>query len=161
MQQLIEAYLNRAVEGWDDEAIIKELSDAFPDEAVAEVIHFVPIIAARILFRELGPVFPMTYFVLDAEGNVLEQGDLLADRPLLKAIRQFSFSLEQLKAAAFRSSDAQALNNALNAGAKPEDLVMAPPVIFSEPPSQAGLLKAQETMQKLLNDQVGEQDSPD
>jgi len=151
MKTLIDQYLQLAEIGVTDDEIHNKLSGKDNNEIIAKIIHFVPIVASRTLFGDMGVTFQDNYYILDKNGDLLSQGSIQDDSPFFNALRSFEFTGKQLKAVAFRSSEAHALNNALNGGSDPKDLVMAPPVIFSEQPTENGMKKGQLTIQKLLS----------
>jgi hypothetical protein len=48
------------------------------------------------------------------------------------------------------SADVNAVNNALNRGSKPEDLATAPPCLFTEAPTEAGMENARKAIAEHL-----------
>ncbi|MFY0570550.1 DUF6348 family protein [Archangium lansingense] len=121
----------------DDKLILEELraQGATPLEA-EKVVAYLPLAFGQMMVHDMGPRFPdSAIFVSESTPN--ERPMFLPEDPLWReAIRLAKTALEgrsltrdQFGAIALRSSTIHALNNALNAGSKPEDLVFAPSII--------------------------------
>ncbi|WNG37225.1 hypothetical protein F0U61_28785 [Archangium violaceum] len=121
----------------DDELIYEELRSqgATPLEA-EKLVAYLPLAFGQVLVQHMGPRFPDSALFVTA-GTRNERPVFLPEDPLWcesirlaeEAIADGSLTRDQFNAIALRSSTLHALNNALNAGSKPEDLVFAPSVI--------------------------------
>src|SRR5262249_34062604 len=81
-------------------------------------------------------------------GDVIESGQL-ADQPYFAAAMRLA--PQYARSAGFpkfalMSADVSAVNNALHAGSRPEDLVMGPAAFFMAAPTAAGMNKARQLL---------------
>ncbi len=99
----------------------------------------------------MGIRFPPDYLCFNAAGDVIESG-LLAEQPFFVAATTAARNRPPrgLPRLALMSADLNAVNSALKAGSKPENLVTGPPAIFIEPPTSEGMEKAH----KAINDRL-------
>tara|TARA_B100001559_G_scaffold315717_1_gene318054 strand:- start:12 stop:509 length:498 start_codon:yes stop_codon:yes gene_type:complete len=144
-------YFSLAESGLSDDEIFQKLATDENQGDISKMLQFAPILVARTLFGDLGVTFQDDYYILDKNGSLVETGNIQDNSQFFNELRSFQFTGAQAKAIAFRSSEAHALNNALNAGSSPSDLVMAPPVVFLEQPTELGMQKAQQTIQEILS----------
>lgn len=102
---------------------------------------FGQIAATRVALGDLDLKFAPNYFCLNAEGEIVEEG-LLENEPSFiaaaHAMRESAYATGFARLAAI-SSEVNAINTALNSGSKPANLVLSPPAIFLEAPTDAGL----------------------
>jgi hypothetical protein len=112
-----------------------------PAGLAAEVVAFVPIAFGRALMEGMGVEFSPDYAVPDGDGGTRIVGPLL-EHPVYGTAATLAVGLmaqqEQGEAfvnAALWSSEFSAVNQALNAGSNPADLVASPPVILLRPGS--------------------------
>jgi hypothetical protein len=103
----------------------------------------------------MGIKFPADYLCFNAAGDVIESG-LLAEQPYFAAAMTIARSRPPrgLPRLALMSSDVNAVNSALKAGSKPEDLVVGPPAMFMESPTPAGMDKARQAIRDRLATQA-------
>ncbi|MCW3052666.1 MAG: hypothetical protein JWN14_1836 [Chthonomonadales bacterium] len=129
----------------EDEAY-EALTDAAVSASLADRVYkFTQIAWGRLLLGTDGIAFSNEYVGLDAEGNIRENGKL-NEEPCFNAASHIDpryISLPACQRLALASAEVAAVNNALNAGAKLENLVMAPVFLFCESPTPAGLQNAQ------------------
>lgn len=96
--------------------------------------------------------FAPDYLCFNGAGDVIESG-LLRAQPYYVAALATLKSYEAspgFRRFALMSADVQAINKALTAGSKPADLDVAPPALFMEPATPAGLEKAQRFLSERL-----------
>jgi hypothetical protein len=106
----------------------------------------------RMLLDGLGIKFADDYHCLNSNGDIVESGRL-SEQPHFMAATQLSERYKGeagFKRLAAMSADFHAVNQALHAGRRPENLVTAPLVLFLEPPTDAGMAKAQRLLAQLL-----------
>jgi hypothetical protein len=92
------------------------------------------------------------FVLLDKKGNIIENGRLEENPYFVRALELVptyskSPGFQQL---AMTAADFQAANSALNAGSKPENLVMSPMMAFMEPPVPGAIQHAQELIKEYL-----------
>jgi hypothetical protein len=107
-----------------------------PDAAAAE--RFIPLALGRaILLEGLGVVLSDTYLLLN-EGAGTREEKRLADEPFFAETMKLApalgaeLGIDAVSAVALLSSEVQAVNAALNAGASAENLVASLPVVAWE-----------------------------
>jgi hypothetical protein len=115
----------------DDGALRRELMTIGMSERDAQrLLAFVPLAFGRVLVDKLPIRFPETVIVIE---RGTERESRLADEPLftlaIDLARRGTLTRDQFSALALRSAEMRALNKALNAGSKPEDLLVSPPVV--------------------------------
>lgn len=128
-------------------------SAGIPPAVADRAYQFAQVAWGRMLLDGLGAKFGPDYILLNKFGDEMDSG-ILADEPYfaaaLAAYRQQPPSTGMVHVASM-SADVAAINNALNGGSKPEDLVTGPAVLFTEPPTEAGMLEAQWLLNSRLN----------
>ena len=106
-----------------------------PRKLAAEIVEFLPLALARAMLGGMGVHFEDHYVRQTAGGRVIGRKPL-ADEPVfregLAVAGELSAGGEAFVAVAGFSAEYQAINKALNAGSRPEDLRCAPPVVFAE-----------------------------
>lgn len=129
------------------------LTDAdVPPPLADRTYKFTQVALGRALLADMGIAFSTDYLCFDAEGEVRESGQL-AEEPSFAAASRLSsryLPLPACQSLALASADVQAVNNALNAGSRPEELVMAPVCNFLEAPTAAGMQKVQHLLRQRL-----------
>jgi hypothetical protein len=123
-----------------------------PDDVADRAYKFTQIAWARVLLGGLGLKFPSDYFCLNASGDIVESGRL-EEQPFFVAATHVATEHARSKGFArfaSMSADVLAVNDALHAGSKPENLVLAPPAIFLEAPTSAGMEKARQEIARRL-----------
>ena len=106
-----------------------------PRTRAAEIVEFLPLALARSLLDGMGIHFEDHYVRQTARGCVIGQ-KLLTDevvfREGLALANEISEDGSVFIAVAGWSAEYQAINKAMNAGSRPEDLRCAAPVVFAE-----------------------------
>ena len=106
---------------------------------------FTQIAWGRVFLDDMGVEFPSDYFCFNGAGNVVEHG-VLIDNPFFKVAIRLAKECPKSHFSpifAVMSADVQVVNDALNAGASPKDLVLFPPCLFIESLTSEGFQKAQ------------------
>jgi hypothetical protein len=151
VDRLAEIITSRAEPNEDD--IYSAMADAgIPVPLADRAYKFTQIALGRVFLDGLGIQFSPEYFCLDGAGNVMESG-LLTQQPYFVAA--IGLAQRYVRSPAFpkfavMSADVNAVNNALHAGSKPEDLVMGTAVLFMEAATPAGIEKAREFLSQRL-----------
>jgi hypothetical protein len=115
-----------------------------PDADADRAYKFTQIAWGRVFLDGLGVRFSPEYFCFDGAGEVVESG-MLSEQPFYAAA--MAAAPGAARSAGFgpfalTSSEATAVNAALNAGSSPENLEAGPPALFLEAPTADGLEKA-------------------
>lgn len=116
-----------------------------PDPIADRAYKFTQTAWGRVFLDGLGVRFGTDYLCFNAAGDVIESGEL-ADQPYFRAAVELAPRYTRspgFKRLALMSADVNTVNSALNAGSKPENLVMGPAAFFLEAPTAAGMAKAQ------------------
>lgn len=110
-------------------------------EQAHDAIRFVPLAFGRQILAGMGVALPDSYIRVRAVDGRREEKPL-ADEPFyreaVKSAPKLGSELggDVFTSVALLSSELQAVNEALNAGSSPEDLVASPPLIeWNRPPS--------------------------
>jgi hypothetical protein len=142
----------------DSEVCPDDIYDALakagvPDDVADRAYKFTQIAWGRVLLGGLGLRFPPDYFCLNASGDIIESGQL-EDEPFFVAATAVAADRRRAKGFsrfAAMSADVSAINSALHAGSKPENLSLAPPALFLEAPTPEGLVKAKQEIGRRLS----------
>jgi hypothetical protein len=106
-----------------------------PSRLAIEIIEFLPLALARALLDGMGVHFEDYYVRHTSGGRVIGQ-KLLADEPVFReglgVANEMSGDGAAYLAVAGWSAEYQAINRAMNAGSRPEDLRCAQPVVFAD-----------------------------
>ena len=137
------------------EASVEEIYDALTRRGLTQDIadrtfKFTQIAWGRRFLE--GFKFEDLYFCLDAEGRVIEEGRL-TEEPYFQAA--FRLADEYIHTPAFTplalaSADVQAINEALKAGSKPENLMSTASFVFLAMPTPEGVRAAQAVMDAYM-----------
>jgi len=124
-----------------------------PDREADLAYKFTQAAWGRMLLDGMGIKFADDYHCLDRNGDVVDSGKLSAEPHFFAAtsLGKSYGSQAGFKRLASMSSDFHAVNQALHAGSKPENLVTAPLMLFLEAPTDAGMVKAQHFLKALLS----------
>ena len=98
----------------------------------AHAVRFVPLALGRaILLGGMGMALSDSYLLVNGEERTEKR---LADEPFFAETLKLAprFSIDIVSAVAMQSSEVQAVNEALHAGAQPEHLVASMPVVVWE-----------------------------
>jgi len=142
--RLAEFVASRAEFTQDD--VYAALADSGIPYLVADrALKFTQTAWGRVVLDGLGVHLAPDYLCLDGAGDVIETG-LLAEQPYFIAamslVQRYAGS-PGFKQMALMSAELNVVNEALRAGSKPENLVIAPVAFFMEPATQEGMVKAQ------------------
>jgi len=139
--------------------VYQAMVDAGVPESVADrAFKFTQIAWGRVFLDGMGIKFSQDYLCFNGAGEVLESGQL-ADEPYFIAAMAAAKRLPPpagLPRLALMSSVLRAVNDALNAGSKPEDLVTGPAALFMEPATPQGMKRAA----RMLSERVGAHKKP-
>jgi hypothetical protein len=117
-------------------AIRKGIEEAgVPRQLAAEIVEFLPLALARALLAGMGIHFEEHYVRQTARGCVIGQKllwDEVVFREGLAIANEISGDGDAFVAVASWSVEYRAVNEAMNAGSRPEDLRCASPIIFAE-----------------------------
>lgn len=119
-----------------------------PDPVADRAYKFTQTAWGRASLAGRGVQFSPDYFCFDRRGEVVESG-LLAEQPYFMAAVELARRYAQspgFARLAQMSADASAVNSALGAGSKPENLSLGPAALFVESPTPAGIDKAQQLL---------------
>jgi hypothetical protein len=126
--------------------IYNKISELGIPHSTADLAYkFTQIAWGRVFLDDMGLEFSSEYFCFNGAGNVVEHG-LLIENPFFKVAIKLAKKCPKSQFSpifAVMSADVQVVNDALNAGASPKDLVLFPPCLFIEPPTSEGAQKAQ------------------
>ena len=139
----------------DEQLFASMIAHGCPESKALEAVRFVPVAFARQFLDGLGVSFSDQYWRFSPEGEVVEQGDLESSE-IYRQAKQLAPSLMSkpvISHVVFRSAEAHSVNDALNRGSKPTDLVLAPISFFSGQPTEAGSIKATEAIKVYLKRQ--------
>jgi hypothetical protein len=115
-----------------------------PDPVADRAFKFTQIAWGRVFLGSFGVRFSPDYLCFNAVGDVVESG-LLREQPYFAAAMSLARRYANTPAfqrLAVMSADVNAVNKALNAGSKAENLVTSPAALFFEAATPAGMEKA-------------------
>lgn len=120
----------------DDSGIVRIglLRAGLSPEQTTEAVAFISLAFGRELLTGMGVTLPETYMQAGDDGSSVERK--LADEPMfseaLKLVPRIAAEMGQgvFTAVALQSSELKAVNEALNQGADPANLVASPPVVL-------------------------------
>lgn len=137
----------------NEDAIHERMARAGLSGALAgRTYKFMQIACGRAFLAGLGVTFPPDYLCVDADGKVIESGVLEREPSFVAAQRLIGSTLSRpgLARFALMSADVGVVNQALQNGSQPQNLILAPPVLFLEPPNAPGLEAAQRITSERL-----------
>ncbi|HEY2784503.1 MAG TPA: hypothetical protein VGJ05_05955 [Fimbriiglobus sp.] len=127
------------------------MADAgIPDPVADRAYQFTQIAWGRVFLDGLGLQFSSDYLCFNGAGDVIESG-LLTAQPYFAAAIALAPKYARspgFPKFALMSADVNAVNSALHAGSKPENLVMGPSALFMEVTTPSGIEKAQQYLSK-------------
>ena len=120
----------------DDDVIAQHLSaGGLDDESAVTLIQFIPIAFCRFVFRGSGIQFAPTYVVMDTRGKAVGE-HLLEDEPvfretlaLCEAARAEGRGSDFFLPIAARSAGYQVIQELLQKGSQPENIITSPPIL--------------------------------
>ena len=129
------------------------LADVGVPQPVADRAYkFTQIAWGRVLLDGMGINFSPEYICFNGVGEIIESGSL-AEQPYFTAASSSASrytgtpGFERL---ALMAAEVNAVNELLNRGSKPENLTMATPALFMEPPTPAGIDRARQHLLRGL-----------
>ena len=136
-----------------EDEIYRQLADAGMSDAMADRSYkFTQIAWGRVFLDGMGIDFSDDYLWLNADGTLAESGRL-SEEPFYTAAMRLAnqYALTPAFARlAMTSADVHAINDALNAGSDPKDLVTGPTCLFIDAPTDEGMEKARRTLMEYL-----------
>lgn len=121
----------------DDTAIVAEvIRQGIPASQAELTVALLPLAFGRVLLNRLPVRFSDEITFIPVSGG-LRRSIKLDDFPLFRQAYDFAkhaythgaITQDEFRVLAFRSAEVHAVNNALNAGSRPENLVLIPPVL--------------------------------
>jgi hypothetical protein len=103
-------------------------------EQALSIMRFVPLAFGRDVMSGMGVALPDTYIRMSAGGQQREKS--LSEEPVFREALEYAaviaseIGFDAFEKIALQSSELQAVNQALNAGAQVENLVASPPVVM-------------------------------
>lgn len=151
VQQLVLILRDSANEPHSEDDIYDALEHAgVPYDVADRAYKFTQIVCGRKFLDGMGIRFSDDYICFNRFGDEMESG-CIADEPYFRAAMNHagpeSIGGESFGSFALMSADVQAVNNALNSGSDPANLVMAPTFLFLEPPTESGMVSAQQVIE--------------
>lgn len=135
-----------------DETIQLLVRNGLTEKEAHRALQFIQAAWGRAALSHLGIQFSPEFLEFDKAGKVSNSG-LLSDEPWFSAAlenAQRLWSSKAVQAIALTSAEFNALNKALHAGSKPENLVSAPVGLFCENPLLVALERANRTIEERL-----------
>lgn len=119
-----------------------------PDPEADRALKFTQIAWGRVFLSSFGVSFSPDYFCFTADGDVVESG-VLREQPYFAAaaslVRRYA-NTPGFQRLAVMSADVNAVNKALDAGSKAENIVTSPAALFFEAATPAGMEKARKVI---------------
>jgi hypothetical protein len=119
-----------------------------PGPVADRAFKFTQAAWGRAFLEGLGVTFAPDYLCFNGAGAVVESG-MLADQPYfvaaMAAAKRYA-GTPGFARFALMSADVNAVNTALNAGSKPDNLVMSPVALFLEAATPAGIENARKVL---------------
>ena len=132
----------------EDDLYDAMIEAGFSESVTDRAYKFTQTAWGRVFLDGLGIQFSPGYFCLNGTGDIVESG-AIADEPYFAAATVLApryIGTPGFARFAMMSADVHAINNALNAGSQPEDLVTGPAALFLEPATPEGLEKARQAI---------------
>jgi len=136
-----------------EDEVYSALAEAgVPDSLADRAYKLTQVAWGRVFLKDLGVQFSPEYVCFNASGKVVESGRM-DDEPCFAAASRLArryASTPGFRRLVLMSADVNAVNNALQKGSKPEDLVMAPAFLFLESPTAAGMENARQVIAQYM-----------
>lgn len=149
IQQLANVLASISPEFTEDD-VYKALAEAgVPEDAAGRAYRFAQIACGRRVLDGMGIKFSDEYLCFDRNGDVTKSGSLRYEAHYVAATQLLTperVGGDVFGRLALMSAEVNAVNNALNAGSKPANLVMTPACLFLEEPTDAGMTNVQKVM---------------
>lgn len=137
---------------FSEDDIYSAMSSAgIPDGTVVRAFKFTQIAWGRAFLAGIGVQFSPEYLCFNASGDVIESGRL-ENEPHYAAA--WALVPQHVRSAGFQrlalmSAEVHVINDALNSGSNPKDLITLPPSLFLEAPTETGMAKARQVIATL------------
>jgi hypothetical protein len=135
----------------EDEIYAMMREAGIPDPVADRALKFTQIAWGRVFLGSFGVRFSPDYFCFNADGDVVESGPL-REQPYFAAAMSLArryANTPGFQRLAVMSADVDAVNKALNAGSKAENLVTSPAALFFEAATPAGQEKARKLIAQM------------
>ena len=122
-----------------------------PDPIADRAYKFTQIAWGRVLLDGLGVRFSPEYTCFNGAGEVIETGRL-TDQPYFAAATSAAAryaGTPGFRRLALMAAEVYVVNDLLNKGSQPENLVTTPPALFMEAPTPAGMEKVRQHLTQL------------
>lgn len=155
-----------ANEDWDDGRAIEHLvTNGVAEDTACDVVRLTPIAFGRTIIDGLGIQLTNKYICFRADGSTSRSGKLDQNDVFQTASANAHGYAQHaaFQVIALSSSEVHAVNQTLNAGSNPADLVIGPVAIFLERPTDSGLRIAHgriTTFAKMVANKNPKPDSP-
>ncbi len=126
------------------------------ESAASDIYRFTQLAAGRYVLAGKGVKFVDTFFRFDKTGCLIFEGSLPNEAEFTEAMRLMPVILTRKAAEvlALSSSEVQAVHASLENGSKPENLRLAPCVLFNGSPGPEAIKKIQDFIASWLRDDV-------
>jgi hypothetical protein len=142
----------------DEETAIGALVAGGISQSLAEdVVRFTAVAFGRLILQEMDVELSNDYILFAADGSEREAG-ALRDKQAYRVAEDYAKEFAahpSFRAIARTSPEYDAVNQALQAGSDPKDLVMGPVAMFAEPPTAAGVEAVQRRVTELARQAAG------
>ena len=121
-----------------------------PGPVADRAYKFAQIVCGRQLLGGMGISFSPDYTCFNAAGDAIESGQL-AEQPYFAAATALvgrHVGTPGFERLALMAAEVHAVNDLLNQGSKPENLVTSAPVLFMEPPTPAALQRVRQQLSR-------------
>jgi hypothetical protein len=127
----------------EDDVVEQALKSAgIPSQTAVRLVEFMPLAFGRVFMDGMGITFEENYIRLNRKTKQEKRGKLADEKFYTESLSfarqivgQQTYS-KAFQAVALRSAEVNAVNNALNNGSKPENLVLSSPVFLWEEENQ-------------------------
>lgn len=146
INRLVET-LSKADASFTEDDIYSSMASAGVPTAIADRAYkFAQIACGRMLLDGIGVRFAKEFYCFDANGRIIESGEI-SNEPFFVAAQRVATPArvggQSFNRFALMAADVHAVNELLNRGSKPQDLITSPSFVFLEPPTEEGLQNAQ------------------
>jgi len=136
----------------EDEIYSAMSSESIPSAVADRAFKFTQIAWGRALLDGIGVQFSPEYFCFNASGEVTESGRLEEEPYYFAAL---ALVPQNIKSAGFQrlalmSADVHAVNQLLNKGSDPKNIITTPAYLFLEAPTEVGIKKAEQVIAEYM-----------
>lgn len=152
--QQLAAVLAKMAPPFSEDDVYAALEAAGVPAAEADRAYkFGQLACGRQFLDGLGVTFSNDYVCFNSNGSVVETGKVNEEKYFVAAMQYATadkIGAQSFSHFALMSADVHAVNNALNSGSNPKDLITAPGFLFLESPTEAGWANAQRIMARYV-----------